>query len=418
MDGHHGDALTTLIIDPNLHLTYCTNIHAADGWPAVFANLQKYAPALKARFSPGAPFGVGLRLSAREARQLLEQDGVAGLRAFLDREGLYVAIVNGFPYGHFHGAPVKESVYAPDWRDPARVAYTLDLIEIVSRLVPEGIDGGVSTAPMSYKHWLPEAGAERAHAWTTIAANVARVAAALVRLRRERGVMVHLDIEPEPDCSVENTDESIELFDRWLLPHGAPALAAALGRSAADAERELRDHIRLCFDCCHFAVEYEDPADALARLRNAGIAIGRVQLSSALGATFPADRDGSRAVAEALRPFADSTYLHQVVERRPNGLQQYPDLDVALASVAGREDEPAEWRIHFHVPLFAREYEAFQSTQPYVERVLELVQRDRFTTHLEIETYTWDVLPKGLKLDLLESIAREYEWVLKGWKSG
>jgi sugar phosphate isomerase/epimerase len=405
-----------LIIDRDLHLTYCTNIHAADGWAAVFANLQKYAPALKARFSPDAPFGVGLRLSAREAREVRGSGGVAALRAFLDREGLYVAIINGFPYGHFHGTPVKASVYAPDWRDPARVAYTIDLVEILAGLVPEGVDGGVSTAPMSYKPWMTRAGDRD---WTTIARNVARVAEALVRLREDRGTLIHLDIEPEPDCSIENTDESLAFFERWLLPEGAPALASALGISRDAAERHIREHVRLCFDCCHFAVEFEDPREALQRFARAGIAIGRVQLSSALRAVFPADNARHAAIASALRPFADATYLHQVVARRDGELLRYPDLDVALDR---RDRHPAsgadEWRIHFHVPLFARDYDAFASTQDYVKTVLDLTRASKVTTHLEIETYTWDVLPAGLKVDLLESIAREYEWVLSGLKIG
>ena len=120
------------------HLTYCTNIHAADGWEGVYANLKQYATALKARFSPSAPFGVGLRLSAREASELLEGDRLREFRAFLDREGLYVALINGFPYGPFHGTPVKANVYAPDWRDEARVDYTIDLIRILQALLPRG----------------------------------------------------------------------------------------------------------------------------------------------------------------------------------------------------------------------------------------------------------------------------------------
>ena len=397
-----------MLIDSDLHLTYCTNIHAADGWQAVLASLRAYAPALKARFSPSAPFGVGLRLSAREARELREGNALAAFREFLDREGLYVAIINGFPYGHFHGAPVKQTVYAPDWRDPARVAYTLDLIEIVSRLVPDGLDAGVSTAPMSYKAWMIGADSQ---AWQTIAAHVARVAEALVRLRQDRGTLVHLDIEPEPDCSIENTDESIEFFERHLLTEGVPVLASALGISQGQAEQHLREHIRLCFDCCHFAVEFEDPGVALQRLERAGIRIGRVQLSSALRAVFPGTRQGANAVAGALRPFADTTYLHQVVERRNGALHRYPDLDVALDNLG--DPLPDEWRIHFHVPLFASEYETFGSTQDYVRTVIDLARNHRFTRHLEIETYTWDVLPAGLKVNLQDSIAREYEWVLQ-----
>jgi hypothetical protein len=397
-----------LQIPNGFHLTYCTNIHAADGWEGVYANLRRFAPALKARFSAAAPFGVGLRLSAREARELLEGDRLQEFRAFLDREGLYVAIINGFPYGPFHGTPVKANVYAPDWRDEARVDYTLDLIRILAALLPAGIDGGVSTAPLSYKPWMARADAET---WATITRHVVRVAEALVRLERETGRFIHLDIEPEPDCSLENTDESIAFFEEWLFPAGAPALASALGIGELDARQLLQNHIRLCFDCCHFAVEYEDPGAALARFKAAGIQIGRVQLSSALKVEFPKDQPQADAMARALRPFADATYLHQVVEQRRGDLCRYPDLDVAL----DRRNPAAgdEWRIHFHVPLFAKEYEAFGSTQDYVRKVLGLAMHEPFTRHLEIETYTWDVLPPGLKVDLLESIAREYEWVLE-----
>jgi sugar phosphate isomerase/epimerase len=390
------------------HLTYCTNIHAAEGWLGVYANLRQYAPALKARFAPSAPFGVGLRLSAREAHELLAGDGVRELRAFLDREGLYVAIINGFPYGPFHGTPVKAEVYAPDWRDDARVEYTLDLVQILQALVPNGLDGGVSTAPLSYKAWV---GSGDRAAWERMTRNVVRVAEALVRVRQQDGRFIHLDIEPEPDCVLENTDESLAFFEQWLYPVGTPLLADALGVSADEARRHLQDHITLCFDCCHFAVEYENPATALERLQAAGIRIGRVQLSSALHVQFPADAREAAAVAGRLRPFADTTYLHQVVEQQKAGLRRYPDLDVALEST--RAATPAEWRIHFHVPLFTREYDAFASTQDYVRSVLGLAVQSPFTTHLEIETYTWDVLPTGLKMDVGESIAREYEWVLQ-----
>ncbi len=391
----------------SFHLTYCTNIHAADGWEGVYANLKQYAPALKARFSPSAPFGVGLRLSAREASELLEGDRLREFRAFLDREGLYVALINGFPYGPFHGTPVKANVYAPDWRDEARVDYTIDLIRILQALLPDGLDGGVSTAPLSYKAWVADAGPET---WETMTRNVVRVAVALVRIRREHGTLIHLDIEPEPDCVLENTEESVVFFEQWLFSVGALMLAASLGINPDEARRHLQDHIRLCFDCCHFAVEYEDPAAALERLRTAGIQIGRVQLSSALHVHFPSDAQEAADVAGRLRPFADTTYLHQVVEQQDTGLRHYPDLDVALGD---KGSSAAEWRIHFHVPLFASEYDAFGSTQDYVRKVLGLALQTPFTTHLEIETYTWDVLPPGLKMDLGESIAREYDWVLQ-----
>ena len=396
------------------HLTYCTNIHAADGWDAVFANLRRIAPQLKARLAPSDPFGIGLRLSAREARELLQPGQLDEFRSFLDGEGLYVDIINGFPYGHFHGSPVKAEVYAPDWRNDARVRYTLDLIEILSRLLPgsPGSDGGVSTAPLSYKAWMrldDETG------WETITRNVARVAEALVRMREERGTLIHLDIEPEPDCLLETTAETVEFFERRLLPDGGVALAAALAVSLVNARALLLEHIRVCFDCCHVSVEHEDPRAALALYQHAGIRIGRVQLSSALDVRWPADSVEASRVAARLTPFADPVYLHQVVERRDDEQRQFPDLDEALRSSAGAGAK--HWRIHFHVPLFTSEYDGLGSTQRDVGTVLQLAQETPFTRHLEIETYTWDVLPGDLKIDVVNSIVREYEWVLDAMRA-
>jgi hypothetical protein len=243
--------------------------------------------------------------------------------------------------------------------------------------------------------------------------HVVQVAEALVRVREETGAIIHLDIEPEPDCSIENTDETLAFFEGWLLPHGAPLLARATGRTVDRARQDLLDHIRVCFDCCHFAVEYEDPAMALDRLARAGIRIGRIQLSSAIRVEIPAIAGEPEPAALArLRTFADPVYLHQVVERPATaggGLRHFSDLDVALAS---ESTAAREWRVHLHVPLFLRDYEELGSTQDYVRRVLDLSVRTPVTTHLEIETYTWDVLPPALKTDLGTSIAREYDWVL------
>jgi sugar phosphate isomerase/epimerase len=396
-------------LDPNgsRHLTYCTNIHPADGWDAVFANLRRFAPALKQRFSPSAPFGIGLRLSARDARELLEGERLDSFKTFLDDGGMYVALINGFPHGAFHGTPVKADVYSPDWRDDARVRYTLDLIEVLSRLVPSHVDGGISTVPLTYKTWMPR---DSSDAWTLLTRNIIRVVAVMAQLWERNAVLLHLDIEPEPDCLLETNEEFLEFFERRLLPDGAPLLAEALACDDTRARTHLRNHVRLCLDCCHYAVEFEDPAQALQRIREAGLYIGRIQLSSALRVTFPDDPAQCAAIVERLVRFADATYLHQVIEKRDGTLEHYADLDVALA--ARPLPVGAEWRIHFHVPLFTREYQGLGSTQDYVRDVIAHASSSHATRHFEIETYTWDVLPAGLKIDLLESIAREYQWVL------
>lgn len=363
---------------------------------------------MKQRLSSSDPFGIGLRLSARDARELLQENRLDEFRGFLDDRGLYVALINGFPHGSFHRTPVKADVYAPDWRDEERVRYTLDLIAILSRLLPDGLDGGISTAPLSYKTWVPNADPR------SFTRNIVRIAEALARVQQERGVLIHLDIEPEPDCVLETSDEFLHFFNRTLIPDGGPLLADSLGCSVDDAGAHLREHVRICVDCCHFAVEYEDPVAALARVQASGVQVGRVQLSSAIKVVFPDDERACAAIVERLRRFADTTYLHQVIERRGTALTHFPDLDVALD-----QTEPlrgAEWRIHFHVPLFTSEYDGLASTQDYVRQVIDVARQTRFTKHFEIETYTWDVLPPGLKIDLLESIEREYRWVLEQFK--
>jgi sugar phosphate isomerase/epimerase len=394
--------------DNYFQLTYCTNIHPANGWAEVFANLQQYAPALKARFAPDRPFGLGLRLSGRESQELLEANQLQEFKDYLDRRGLYVFTLNGFPYGPFHKQPVKADVHAPDWRTEERVEYTLRLTEVLATLLPEGSDGGISTNPLSYKSWIDQA--DRA-TWELLTSNVVRVAATMARVYRDEGKLLHLDLEPEPDGLLDNSAELVSFFSDWLLPIGGPMLGEILEVRPDEGRRALLDHVRVCLDTCHMAVGYENPAEVLDRFENAGIQVGKLQVGSALDVRFPAPGGARQEIARALQPFADPVYLHQVAARTSDGgMRHYPDLDVALETVA--DPDVAEWRVHFHTPLFVERYGAFRSTQPWIKAMFELLRQRRFCRLVEIETYTWDVLPADLKRDLLDSIAREYEWVL------
>jgi hypothetical protein len=391
-----------------LDLTYCTNIHAGEGWDEVEASIAQYALPLKATLCPDAPFGLGLRLSAVAASQLLNGDRLRTFKAFLDEHDLYVALINGFPYGSFHGETVKSKVFAPDWLDPARGSYTLELVEILSGLLPTGMDGGISTLPLSYKPWI---GSNASTIWPGIVSNLVEVVAGMVAIRNKTGSMIHLDIEPEPNGLVESTAELIAFFDGPLQDFGVGALATKLAITSNEARTYLREHIQVCFDTCHMAVEFEDPIHSLGVLAKHGVRIGRVQISSALRVQFDGSSEARDLFSEQLAPFTDHVYLHQVIERRENGaLIHYGDLDEALASP--EDGTPREWRIHFHMPIFTERYGSLLSTQAYNRKVLEAVVMSDVTPHLEIETYTWDVLPHPLKCDLLSSIEREFRWVL------
>jgi hypothetical protein len=383
-------------------LTYCTNIHSAEGWPAVFENLRRYALELKARLSPDASFGLGLRLSNEEAEALSREDQLEDFATFLQSSGLHVALINGFPYGWFHGRRLKDQVFAPDWTRPERVEYTIRLIQILSRLLPAGMDGGVSTCPLSYKPWFRSSQDVN---WDLIIGNLLRVLEVLLELKRSRGQDIHLDIEPEPDGLVENTSEFVAFFDR-LFQTAVPRLTEDPFRLEPDgAEHAVREHFALCYDLCHSAVEFESPEIALEQLKAAGIRIGRVQISSAIKMALPADEKGREQVRQQLHGLVDPVYLHQVI----GDGSRFPDLEDSLPHLEAAAG--SEWRIHYHVPLFLESYGVLSSTQAELRDALRrLIPMG--VKHFEIETYTWSVLPPELKLELVDSIEREYRWAL------
>ncbi|MEH2198280.1 metabolite traffic protein EboE [Nostoc sp.] len=398
--------------DGNFHLTYCSNIHPGESWLEVFANLEKYIPELKSRLSPTEAFGIGLRLADIAAKELLQNNNLAQFKAWLKQHNLYVFTLNGFPYGGFHRQVVKDQVYAPDWSTQERVNYTLNLTQILSVLLPEGLDGGISTLPLSYKPWWQKDQATFDTVLKKSCLNIALVVVKMIRIHEETGKILHIDLEPEPDGLIENTSEVIDFYQNWLLPIGGNYLSEKLNIEHHLAENKLLEHVRICYDTCHFSVEYEEPQSVFERLQSVGIKIGKIQISAAIQVKIPADAEKRNLIVERLRPFAESTYLHQVIERRSDGtLHHYPDLITALPHL--EQSLAEEWRTHFHVPIFIHDYQVLQSTQDDIATVLQLLQTNNACSHLEIETYTWDVLPAEMKIDLLTSIQREYEWVLK-----
>jgi sugar phosphate isomerase/epimerase len=386
------------------HLTYCTNIHPGETWDEIRANLERYLPLVKERASPNAPFGVGLRLSAVAARSLSEPGALADFKAFLAAHELYVFTINGFPYGPFHGTRVKDDVYRPDWRDPARLDYTNLLADMLAQLLPPDLDcpGSISTVPGAFK-----AHAVAPETVPLIVEQLLRHAAHLVSLERATGRCIALALEPEPCCLLETVDETVRFFRQHLhSPAAASRLAALTGLDVTAAAIALRRHLGVCLDLCHAAVEFEDPVACVQTLGQAGITIAKVQVTAGLRIpVVTAD------ALDELRRYEDAVYLHQVVERGPAGLQRYADL--VDARTAGHWRQGAcEWRVHFHVPVFLEALEPFASTQSFVRDVLAQQRQRAFATQLEVETYTWSVLPPQHRAAQVEdAIARELAWV-------
>jgi sugar phosphate isomerase/epimerase len=387
------------------HLTYCTNIHPGESWAEVRDNLTRYVLPVRERVAPAQPFGLGLRLSGRAARELAERERLTELRAFLREHDLYVFTLNGFPHGTFHGQPVKEEVYRPDWLEEARLDYTDQLADLLAALLPERVEGTISTVPGAFAPRVE--GVEDA---ARMAARMARHVHHLLRVREATGRRIVLALEPEPCCYLETVPQTVEFFQQYLFASpGIETLAREAGLSLAAADSALREHVGVCFDTCHMAVEFEDPAAALAQIERAGIRLAKVQVSAGLRTVLAGDGAAAR---EALEAFADDVYLHQVVERTPGGgLRRYLDLPEALAEAARDLEGNREWRIHFHVPLFYSRLGLFESTQAYVRTSLELFRGETDCEHFEVETYTWNVLPEEYRSEgIVPAVARELEW--------
>jgi hypothetical protein len=386
-----------------IHLTYCSNIHAGETWQEVSAALADALPRVRAAHGHAGPLGVGLRLSAEAASTLESPAVLQAFLDFLDAGDYYVLTINGFPYGAFHGQRVKERVYLPDWRQPARLDYTNRLARLMARFLAARPDdeGSVSTVPGAFAAHV-ESDADLA----AIATGILRHAAYLVDLRARTGRTVTLALEPEPACCLETIDDAVGFFTGRLFD-AATVAAVASETGVALSVDDVRRHVGICLDACHMAVEFERPAHSIERLAAAGIRICKVQLSSALEL-----QPGVDARAK-LQPFADDVYLHQVVQRRSDGtLVRYTDLPEALAADADRDRDDAEWRVHFHVPIFLSNLNGFGTTQPDLAALLELLKGGEICSCLEVETYTWDVLPAEYRrVDVATAIARELNWV-------
>jgi sugar phosphate isomerase/epimerase len=377
-------------LNHGLHLAYCTNVHRGEGWDETFASLQRHTLAVRQRVCPDASYAIGLRLGNQASLELSDAARLAEFQKWLEKNHSYVFTINGFPFGQFHGARVKENVYRPDWTSPERLAYTNRLFDLLSRLLPPGIEGSVSTLPGSFKEFITTPGQER-----RIRDNFWKCVEHIAGVSARTGRTLHLGVEPEPLGWFENTGETVRFFDQMRAEH--------------PDDPRLDEHLGVNYDTCHFAVEFEEPAQAIGELRRHNIKISKLHLSSALKI------QPTPEARQALAAFADDVYLHQVAIRSRDGkLKMHKDLAPALNSPVHGADE-SEWRIHFHVPLHSPGTGWYATTADHVTGVLDLLKADpALCAHLEMETYTWEVLPSELKdRSVVDQLAAEYAWTLQ-----
>ncbi len=380
-------------IGPRAHLAYCTNVHRGEDWSDVRASLEGPVAAVRARFPAARPWALGLRLSGPAVDTLAAQPAeLAWLRGWLDRRNAYVFTVNAFPRGPFHGQRVKEAAYQPDWSHAARVDYTLKVAEVLAAIAPRDVAPTISTVPVGHRSTPPDLVAVRT--------NLMRCREGLERIADRTGSRVRLALEPEPMCTLGTSVEAIDFLGAHL---------------AADAAS--RGWIGVNLDACHHAVEFEDPAAVLRAFRAADIPGLKIHLSAALA--LPP----TPAALARLAAMNEPTYFHQTFLLKSDGVERHADIPEGVA--AARRDLSAvrEMRSHFHVPIHAESIgDGLRTTAPELRSLLDaLVADPAACDQLEIETYTWEVLPSTLRAASVESqVGAEYDWVLaefarRGW---
>jgi hypothetical protein len=340
--------------------------------------------------------GLGLRIANQASIDLIEDPNkLSALKNWLAEEDIYIFTLNGFPYGGFHNTIVKDQVHAPDWTTQDRVNYTRRLIDLLVQLLPsDQHEGGISTSPLSYKFWWDQRGAAIGQATMELL----KLVPYLAQTEQKTGKWIHIDIEPEPDGLLENHREFVDWYTDTLIPF---AITAGI------PEDWVRRHIHICFDVCHYGVSFDKPSACLHELAEKNISIGKIQISSALRVDL---RKDASARIEALKKYEEPTYLHQVKALKKDGSYvQFKDLGEALAQY--KEGVYDEWRVHFHVPLFLDSYGLLNSTQAEIGETLAYHQQHNVTRMMEIETYTWGVLPSEYQESIETSIAREVTYI-------
>lgn len=378
---------------------YCSNVHPGETLTEIESNIVRYIAPVRQRRGLES-MSTALWLGAEAAAQLVRKpDALRTFRQILDERGLYLQTLNGFPYGGFHRARVKERVYQPDWSTPERLDYTTNLASILAAcLPPDETAGSISTLPLGFAPgWTLE---RQQGAFDKLLA----LAVALAALEASTGKHIRVCLEMEPGCVLERTAQCVELFTTWL-----PARAQEKG---VDADL-VHKYLGLCYDVCHQAVMMEDINASLESIVAGGIAIGKIQISNALTVSDVA----TPATRRWLDQFAEEKYLHQVCTRAANGDRVFRlDLAEALADT----DYPVqnEWNIHFHVPVHCETLylDNIRTTHEANEEMFAFLSRHpQCRPHIEVETYTWNVLPGAARPrdddGLIDCLTRELRWL-------
>jgi len=384
-------------------LAYCSNVHPGESLEEINDNITRYFTEVK-NTRGLEKMASGLWLSAKAAEQLLAPAELSAFKQGLLDAGVCLSSLNGFPYGNFHQDQVKQAVYSPDWSSVERLTYSKNLAHILATCMPEDISmGAISSLPLGYRaDWNPLKHTQAIN--QLLALNLY-----LDGLEQQTGNRILLCLEMEPDCVLESTSQLIQFFTELTQANG-----------------ENPSHIGVCIDVCHQAVMHEDVYDALMQIYQAGIPLGKIQVSNAISVDVALLKQADATLMALLWQYAEAKYLHQVKAKTDTGqVLAWSDLNQVLEQMESDPtclDKLTSFRVHFHVPLNCTllNHSAMTTLHDDLHRVFDFLamvdaNHAGIKPILEVETYSWQVLPSDLQphtdTALIDGIVRELSWL-------
>ncbi len=371
-----------MLYKKNTHIMYCSNIFKKDSWKELIKNINKYSKIIKKKYPYKRKIAIGLCLSNKMANLLINKKKLKKFKNLINKKNIYVPSINGFVYKKFHQKMIKDKIYIPDWSSKKRIKYTNKLIKIINEL---NKTGSISTLPISYKKWIKKG--KESYILYQSSINILKSIKNIIKTKNN----IHIDIEPEPGCLIENSKECINLFKNWIKP---------ISKTLIPKNINIKNKLGICYDICHLSVNFEKHNKVIENFKKNNIKIGKIQISSSIKIKF--NNKNKIKNINKLKLIKESPFLHQTIIKSNKKLIYKSDIKEAIKSNIKKKQE---WRIHYHIPIYKKKAMKFKTTQKETIKLIEHIKNNKITKYLEIETYTYN------KKNIFKCIIKELEWL-------
>lgn len=389
-----------MLLKNKYHLTYCSNIFKEKTWKNLFCKLKIYITNLR-KFFKKKHIGLSLCLSNSLANEIKKTDNISNLKMWLKKNRLYISSINGFVYQTFHQKKIKENIYLPDWTSKKRLNFTQNLIDILKNIIKKNHDGSISTLPISYKSWTKDN--HKHYVLYKTSKHLSELLILLINIKKQIKNIIHLDIEPEPQCMIETYKETHTFFEQWLLPICKKYLIPRYKKQKLITH--IYTHIKICYDICHFSVNFENHKEILNSIQKSKIKIGKIQISSALKINL--NNNNKKSQLKTLLTLQSSPFLHQTTEKVAKKIKKYTDIKHILETF--EQKTHGEMRIHCHISIHEKIYKNIETTHQETQETLKIFLKTLRIKHIEIETYTHNIIYDD---NPLAAIIKEYNWAI------